>query len=174
MVDYGSACDNPPHVVRGGGRSAVQCLVLALLLAPGLGGCGHLNFWPFRHQPTPPPPEVHELDESSEGGATASFPQYWMRNTLVVDLQGASGTGSVTLKPREHTEWPVRMALKVMPGSVGEIEIRAAQRTVLPVTPAGAKPVVLELSPSIYTMKSPRIKSPQIVVAWGPNPTPAE
>ena len=168
MVDHGSACESPHSIVRGGGRSAVQwggIFVLATLLA----GCGHLNFWPFRHKPTPPPPEVHELDESSEGGAAAAYPQYWMRNTLIVDLQGVSGAGSVTLKPREHTTWPVRIALKVMPGSVGELEVRAAQRTVLPVTVAGAKPVVLELSPSIFTQKSP-----QITVAWGPNPAPAE
>jgi hypothetical protein len=43
---------------------------------------------------------------------------------------------------------------------------------VLPVTSAGTKPIVLELSPSIYTMKSP-----QIVVSWGsgaaPTPAPA-
>ena len=168
MVDYGSACENPPHVVRGSGRSAVQWGGI-LLLSTLLVGCGHLNFWPFRHKPTPPPPEVHELDESSDGGAAATYPQYWMRNTLIVDLQGVSGTGSVTLKPREHTTWPVRIALKVMPGSVGELEVRAAQRTVLPLTAAGAKPVVLELSPSVYTLKSP-----QIVVAWGPNLAPAE
>ena len=168
MVDYGSACENPPHVVRGGGRSAVQWGGI-LLFSTLLAGCGHLNFWPFRHKPTPPPPEVHELDESSEGGAAATYPQYWMRNTLIVDLQGVSGTGSVTLKPREHTTWPVRIALKVMPGSVGELEVRAAQRTVLPLTAAGAKPVVLELSSSVYTLKSP-----QIVVAWGPNPAPAQ
>ena len=126
-------------------------------------------FRSWRHQPTPPPPEVHELDETSDGGAPATFPQYWMRNTLIVDLQGASGTGSVALKPREHTTWPVRIAVKVMPGSVGEIEVRAAQRTVLPVTPAGSKPVVLELSPSIYTFKTK-----QMVLSWGPNPAPAE
>ena len=63
----------------------------------------------------------------------------------------------------------MRIAVKVMPGSVGEIEVRAAQRTVLPLTAAGAKPVVLELSPSVYTLTSP-----QIVVAWGPNLAPAE
>jgi hypothetical protein len=91
-----------------------------------------------------------------------------MRNTLVVDLQGASGSGSVTLKPREHTMWPVRIALKVVPGSVGELEIRANQRVVLPVTTAGTKPIVLELSPRTYTMKTP-----QIVVSWGPMVMPA-
>lgn len=95
------------------------------------------------------------------------FPQYWMRNTLIVDLQGASGSGNVVLKPREGTTWPVRIAFKVMPGSIGELEVRAAERIVLPVTTQGAKPIVLELSPGIYVPKST-----QISVSWGPNPTP--
>ena len=139
----------------------------AVALATLLAGCSHLH-WPWHRKPPPPPPEVHELDESSDGGTSASFPQYWMRNTLVVDLQGATGSGSVTLKPREHTMWPVRIALKVVPGSVGEIEIRANQRVVLPVTTSGVRPVVLELSPRTYTMKTP-----QIVVSWGPMAVPA-
>ena len=151
---------------RGAARLGLAAGVAAL--AALLAGCSHLH-WPWHRKPPPPPPEVHELDEASDGGASASFPQYWMRNTLVVDLQGASGSGSVTLKPREHTMWPVRIAFKVMPGSIGELEVRARQRLVLPVTPAGAKPVVLELSPSIYTLKTP-----QMVLAWGPNPAPAE
>jgi hypothetical protein len=92
-----------------------------------------------------------------------------MRNTLIVDLQGVSGTGSVTLKPREHTQWPIRVAFKVTPGSVGEIEVKAAQRTILPITTSGTKPVVLELTPGAFSMKTS-----QMVVAWGPNTTPAE
>jgi hypothetical protein len=165
MVENGSR-----NEVRGGASGAVQWGAAAgvLALTTLLAGCSHLH-WPWRHKPTPPPPEVHELDETSEGGASASFPQYWMRNTLIVDLQGASGTGSVTLKPREHTLWPIRIALKVMPGSVGELEVKAAQRTVLPVTTAGTKPIVLELTPGTYSMKTP-----QMVVSWGPNTTPAE
>ena len=155
------------EVRRGARGTARRGLVTAVVaLATLLAGCSHLH-WPWHSKPPPPPPEVHELDESSDGGASASFPQYWMRNTLVVDLQGASGSGSVTLKPREHTTWPFRIAFKIMPGSVGELEVRAAQRIVLPVTVAGAKPIVLELSPSIYTMKSP-----QIVVSWGPATVP--
>ena len=35
------------------------------------------------------------------------------------------------------------------------------------ITTEGAKPVVLELSPGAYFSKTP-----QIVVSWGPNPTP--
>ncbi|HEY6922943.1 MAG TPA: hypothetical protein VI653_05710 [Steroidobacteraceae bacterium] len=141
-----------------------------VMIALSLTGCSHLPsmHWPWHHKATPPPPQVHELDETSDGGAAVSFPQYWMRNTLIVDLQGASGSGNVVLKPREGTAWPVRIAFKVMPGSIGELEVRAAQRTVLPVTTQGAKPIVLELSPGIYVSKSP-----QISVSWGPSPTPA-
>jgi hypothetical protein len=141
-----------------------------LTVALSLAGCSHLPsmHWPWHHKTAPPPPQVHELDETGDGGATASYPQYWMRNTLIVDLQGASGSGNVVLKPREGTTWPVRIAFKVMPGSIGELEVRAAQRTVLPVTTQGAKPIVLELSPGIYVQKSP-----QIDVSWGPDSTPA-
>jgi hypothetical protein len=167
MLENG-AYDSARVGVRTGARGAARFGLAAgvVALATLLAGCSHLH-WPFHRKPPPPPPEVHELDESSDGGAAASFPQYWMRNTLVVDLQGASGSGSVTLKPREHTMWPVRIALKVMPDSVGEFEVRANQRVVLPVTTSGVKPVVLELSPRTYTMKTP-----QIVVSWGPMAVP--
>jgi hypothetical protein len=161
---YDSATIGVRRGARGAARFGLAAGVVAL--AALLTGCSHLH-WPWHRKPPPPPPEVHELDESTDGGGSASFPQYWMRNTLVVDLQGASGSGGVTLKPREHTTWPVRIAFKVMPGSIAELEVRANQRLVLPVTPAGTKPIVLELSPRIYTMKTP-----QIAVSWGPMVVP--
>ncbi len=131
----------------------------ALVAALSLSGCSHFPsmHWPWHHKPAPPPPEVHELVETGENGAAVSFPQYWLRNTLVVDLQSASGSGSVVLTPREGTTWPVRIAFKVTPGSMGELEIRAAQRVVLPITPSGTKPVYLELSPGVYVPKTPKI-----------------
>jgi hypothetical protein len=152
-------------IARSLGRGTVPAGVLAAALS--LAGCSHMPgmHWPWHHKPAPPPPEVHELDEASEGGAAASFPQYWMRNTLIVDLQGASGSGSVVLKPRAGTAWPARIAFKVMPGTIGELEVKARQRTLLPVTTEGAKPVVLELSPGAYFSKTP-----QMTVSWGPNP----
>jgi hypothetical protein len=148
------------RVVNGG------TVMLVILLA----GCSHFSgvHWPWRHNPTPPPEEVHELVETSEGGATASFPQYWRRNTLLVDLRGASGSGSVVLKPREGIPWPVRLGFRVMPGAIGVLEVRADQRTVLPVTTQGSKPIVLELTPGIYTSKTA-----QVTVSWGPSVNPA-
>ncbi|HTT02638.1 MAG TPA: hypothetical protein VMG11_11195 [Steroidobacteraceae bacterium] len=137
----------------------------AALVLVALAGCSHIH-WPWHHKPPPPPEVVHELDESAPPGSSApapQFPQYWKRNTLVIDLQPLSGSGSVVLRPRSGTTWPVRLALRVMPGSVGELEVRAAQRVILPVTASGTKPIDLELSPGVYTNSTE-----QIVVSWGP------
>ena len=105
---------------------------------------------------------MHELDIA---GATAgSFPQYWKRNTLLVDLSAAGGSGSITLKPTEGGSWPVRVAFRVTPGSIGVLDVRGAQHESLPITPSG-KPVDLELSPGIYTPTTPEMS-----VSWGPRP----
>jgi len=155
-------------------RILVLPAMVAALATLSLSGCSHLPsmHWPWHRKPAPPPPEVHELVETSEGGtaasgATLAFPQYWLRNTLVVDLQGASGSGSVVLTPREGTTWPVRIAFKVTPGAIGQLEIRADQRTVMPISSSGTKPIYLELSPGVY-----EAKTPHITASWAPNPTP--
>jgi hypothetical protein len=108
---------------------------------------------------------VHELELS--GAAAGSFAQYWKRNTLVVDLSPAGGSGSLTLKPAAGASWPVRLAFRVRPGSFGALEVRAAQRVVLPIHPVGAQPVDLELAAGVY-----RPDTPQIAVSWGPEVTP--
>ncbi len=123
---------------------------------------------PWSHRPAPPPQPVHELVITDAAGAAAPFPQYWKRNTLVVDLQGISGTGHITLTPPAGMTWPFRLALRVMPGSVGELDVRADQRWVVPIVQTGKKPVDLELAPGLYTARSPRIS-----VAWGPAPSAA-
>jgi hypothetical protein len=146
----------------------VHAVTAALLLA-GLSavtaGCSHMPHphWPWHRKPAPAPEVVHELVITTPSGADVAFPQYWQGNTLVVDLRLAGGgPGSAVLKPREHTFWPVRIAFRVMPAQFGELEVRANQRVVLPVTSTGTKPVDLELAPGVYIMKSP-----QIVVSWG-------
>lgn len=140
-------------------RSAV--LILSLTAA----GCSHLH-WPWHKQPPAAPPAVHYLDVGGSGAATV-LAQYWKRNTLVVDLTAASGSGSLTLRPPADG-WPVRVALRVTPGAIGELDVRGAERVVLPIAPGAAKPVDLELAPGVYTAKTP-----EIAVAWGPGPTPA-
>jgi hypothetical protein len=131
-------------------RLSVSALLLCLLT---LTACGHM---PWGKKAPAAPVPVNEL--VVEGQA---FPQYWKRNTLVVDLSGASGAGSITLKPGESGKFPVRVAFRVMPGSVGLLEVQADQRMLLPVTRDGAKPVDLELVPGVYTPKTQ-----QIVVRW--------
>ena len=138
-------------------------LVLGAALA--LAACSHLRsiHWPWSHRAPPPPEAVHELVVTSPQGAPVDVPQYWKRNTLVVDLRGISGAGGVVLRPAAGTTWPVRLAVRVMPGSVAELEVRADQRLVLPITAQGTKPVDLELPPGVYTSSTEEIR-----VNWGP------
>jgi hypothetical protein len=141
-------------------RSIATALCLLALTA-----CGHM---PWSKKPAPPPEPVQELAITGADGAPATaFPQYWKRNTLVVDLQSASGNGSVTLKPGASAKWPVRVALRVRPGTVGLLEVQADQRMILPVAAEGDKPIDLELVPGVYTPKSA-----QMVVRWEPPRTP--
>ena len=143
---------------------ALRALAIGLLAACA-AGCSHLN-WPWHHQPPPAPKPVQVLDVSGTG-ASAVLAQYWKRNTLVLDMSAASGSGSVTLRPPVDG-WPVRLALRVTPGSLGELDVRGAQRVVLPIVPAGSKPVDLELPPAVYTAKTT-----ELTVAWGPSTSPA-
>ena len=150
-----------------GGASAGRAGAAALVLLAA--GCGHLPamHWPWHQRPAPAAAPVHELDISAAAGAPDSWRQYWRRNTLVVDLTAASGSGSITLKPASGAAWPVRLALRVTPGAIGVLEVRADQRLILPITPAG-KPTDLELTPRLYTSATK-----QMSVTWGPNSAPA-
>ena len=134
----------------------VRAAALAALLA--LGACSHLH-WPWHHKPPPPPAAVHALEVS--GSATPA--QYWKRNTLLVDLSAASGTGQIVLAPTAGSTWPVRLAFRVTPGAFGALEVRGAAREVLPIAPSGTAPIDLELTPGVYDAGTP-----QITVSWGP------
>jgi hypothetical protein len=142
-------------------RRARRALALGVLAA-SVAGCSHLH-WPWHKQPPPPPQSVHYLDVGGSGAA-AVLGQYWKRNTLVLDMSAASGSGSVTLRPPADG-WPVRLALRVTPGSLGELDVRGAQRVVLPIVPSGGKPVDLELPPGVYPPKTS-----ELTVDWGPAP----
>src|SRR5579862_500146 len=122
----------------GAERAAAAALILATLL--GVSGCGHLHamHWPWHHAPPPPAAPVHELS-------------------------AASGTGAIVLKPAAGSAWPVRLALRVTPGAIGLLEVRGEQRLSLPITPAGGKPIELELVPRLYNSKTA-----QLSVSWGP------
>ena len=132
------------------------------------------NIWPFHKKPKPVPEAVNDLTLVNADGSTANFPQYWKRNTLVIDLSGAGGggmgaTGSFAAKLPEQTTWPVRVAIRVRPGSVGQIEIQGEERAIFPVTNEGTQPIDLQLAPSVYTPKTAAI-----YISWGPMPVFAE
>jgi hypothetical protein len=146
-------------------------LSLMLVGCLALTACGSMraptlsNPWPFQKKAKPVPEAVNELNLVNADGTPASFPQYWKRNTLVIDLSGIGGAGNIAARLPEETTWPVRVAVRVRPGSVGQLEILGEERNVLPVATEGVAPIDLELAPSVYT---PRTAA--IYISWGPMP----
>ena len=101
---------------------------------------------------------VHEVIIEPAAGFDA--PQYWDRNTLLIDLSAAPASGQLALRPVQGSGWPVRLAFRVRPGSMDSLEVRGEQRVVYAV-PGGSKPVRLALDPGVY---SPRTAS--ITLQW--------
>jgi hypothetical protein len=132
-------------------------LGLALLVACAQG--------PFARHAAPAPHPVDELTVDAGAGSPAELPQFWERNTLVIDLRAVSGSGSATLAPRPHAGWPVRLAFRVVPGGIGELEVKGAQRTVFVVAGVAGAPLELKLDPGVYTPRTPAI-----TLVWGPPP----
>ena len=143
-------------------RRAARASVLALLLL--VAGCSHLH-WPWHKTPPPPPTPVHELDVA--GAGSANYPQYWKRNTLLLDLSSASGSGSITVKPVEGSTWPVRVAFRVTPGAFAVLTVQGDERVSLPISATGAAPIDLELPPGVIGAKTA-----QLEVSWGPAAVP--
>ncbi len=143
-------------------------LVLVAACCLALAACSSLSMpkiWPFYKKPKPGPEAVSELNLVNADGSAATFPQYWKRNTLVIDLSGVGGQGSVAARLPEETTWPVRVAVRVRPGSVGQLEVQGEERNVLPVTAEGADLVDIELAPSLYTPTTAAI-----YISWAPIP----
>ncbi|MGC1457595.1 MAG: hypothetical protein WA825_04905 [Steroidobacteraceae bacterium] len=147
--------------------AAASCLVAALL---SLAGCASLSaHLPWRHR-APPAPEVSTaLTVATADGTALTWPQVWQRNDVVLDLSAVAATGSAVVMPRAGLAWPVRVALRVTPGSIGAIDVRGAQRLVVPVPVSGKGPVDLELPPGIYVAATK-----QITLNWGPAIVPAD
>ena len=143
----------------------ISCAAAIALLGV-LAGCSHLPRPHWRgpgHKAAPPPPEVHELTISRRRRGTTAFPQYWKRNTLLVDLQSGERHGRHRPEARagnhvagqDCVQGHARAVRRA--GGSGERALR------LPITAQGAKPIDLELSPDIYTPRTP-----QLTVTWGP------
>ncbi|HUQ12289.1 MAG TPA: hypothetical protein VM146_18410 [Steroidobacteraceae bacterium] len=154
-----------------------RAMLVAAACCLALTACGSMHMpsvhmpkiWPFYKKPKSGPDAVNELTLLNADGSGATYPQYWVRNTLVIDLSGVSGQGSLSARLPDETTWPVRVAVRVRPGSVGQLEVQAEERNILPVSGEGAKPVDIELASSLYTPKTAAI-----YIAWGPVPVFAE
>jgi hypothetical protein len=144
------------------GTVPAACLLAVAIL--GLAGCASLSArLPWRHK-APPPVEVSTaLTVAAPDGAALPWPQFWKRNDVVLDMSGVAGTGSAVVQPRSGLTWPVRVVLRLAPGAVGAIDVRGAQRLVVPVPAGGAATVDVELPPGIY-----RAATRQLRVSWGP------
>jgi hypothetical protein len=145
-------------------------LAILAVCCLALGACGTMSkLWPFGKKAKPGPEAVQALELVNADGTPASYPQYWSRNALVIDLSGVGGSGSVAAKLPAETLWPVRVAVRVRPGSVQQIEIQGEERNVLAVSPDGTKLIDLELAPTVYTPQTAAI-----YISWGPMPVFAE
>src|SRR3954452_23923768 len=123
------------------------------------------KIWPFYKKPKPLPEAVHEVELANPDGSAANYPQYWKRNTLVIDLSGVSGAGSVAARLPADSAWPVRVAVRVRPGSVEQLEVVGEERSVVSVSHEGVAPVDLELSPSVL-----RTNTGALYLSWGAMP----
>ena len=134
----------------------------ALLLVAGVltAGCSHFSglHWPWTRQAPPAPTPVNEMVLTTDSGAAATYPQYWKRNTLLIDLHDASQAGGIVVTPRAGGHWPVRIAFRVTPGSIGVLEVRGEERVVMPVAAQAGPPIDLELVPGVYIGTTVQLK----------------
>jgi hypothetical protein len=150
-------------------KARIALVVASTLI---LGACSSMHMphvWPFYKKPKPVPEPVHELELLNSDGTPASFPQYWKRNTLVIDLSGVSGSGGLAARLPAETTWPVRVAVRVLPGSVQQVEVQGEERNVMAVATEGTLPIDLEFAPSVI-----RPGTQAVYVNWGPMPQFAE
>lgn len=149
---------------------SLGCLLAGALL---FSGCAAIkSHWPFGKRSGSAPEAVAELELRPAGeGATPAVLQYWQRNTLILDLQNVAAAGQATsgqpagqviLARREGQAWPARMAVRMAPQRFEVVEVRGAQRLVLPVASAGDEAVTAELPPGIYDSSTA-----QITLSWG-------
>jgi hypothetical protein len=146
---------------------SVRTGVLLAGFAAGLllfTGCASLkSHWPFARRTAPQPQAVAELDVGlPEQGAPPVVLQFWERNTLVVDLTGVAAQGRITLRPAQGRGWPARIAFRMSPRRFEELEVRGAERLVVPVAAGGTAPVTTELPPGLYQQDTA-----ELTVSWG-------
>jgi hypothetical protein len=135
----------------------------------GLAGCASVSkHLPWGHKAAPVPEVSTALTVAAPDGATLSWPQVWQRNDVVLDMAGVAASGAAVVMPRTGLAWPVRIALRVAPGTIGSIDVRGAQRLLIPVPATGTGTIDLELPPGVYVTATK-----QITLNWGPVSVPA-
>ena len=131
-------------------RAGSSCRNIALVTALSLMLSACAMHWPWKRRPLPPPQPVRQVSISTDAaGPAATIPQYWDRNTLLLDLSGVSGEGGASIMPIKALGWPIRLEFRVRPGSFARLEVVGAQRVVFAV-PAQGEPLLLKLAPSAY------------------------
>ena len=137
---------------------------MACVLLVPLAGCETVkSWWPGHDEAAPAPEPVRELEVSVPADmAVPVVLQFWERNTLVVDLQGASTSGQITLARREGQPWPKRIGFRMSPARFEALEVRGAQRVVLPLSATGIDAVTVELPPAAYDESTAAL-----TVSWG-------
>ena len=148
-------------------RSRAWFLVGALSLALGAGASGAFTWWPFKKKVAPPPQPVQVVGLQSPTGQAPALLQFWERNVLVIDMQPAGSSGAVNLTMPANGRWPVRISFRTGPAQFAVLEVRGAQRAILPVRAAGPSPVTIPLDHSVWTQQTP-----QLELIWGAAPTP--
>jgi hypothetical protein len=149
-------------------RSPRAFWICILALTVSLTAGCHTLRWPWGARSEPASAAVTELIVSApEGAAIPSLSQYWMRNTLVIDLQSVTGSGRARLAPKPGASWPARIGFRVRPGAFGALDVRGTQRVVLPIAPEGGDVHDLELVPGIYTASTEFLE-----IAWLPAQSP--
>jgi hypothetical protein len=129
-----------------------------------LSGCATVkSHWPFGKTAQAAPVPVSELEvKLPAAGPVPVVLQFWERNTLVIDLTAVASAGQVVLAHRVDRPWPARLAVRMAPRRFEVIEVRGAQRVVLPVASADAGALTAELPPGVYDAGTA-----ELTISWG-------
>lgn len=120
------------------------------------------SHWPFGKPVQAAPQPVSELELKFP--AETAFPvlQFWERNTLVIDLTTVAGAGQVVLARRADHDWPARLAVRMAPQRFEVLEVRGAQRLVLPVANTATAAVTAALPRGLYD-----VGTSALTISWG-------
>ncbi len=102
----------------------------------------------------------------SPAGSAPALLQFWERNVLVIELRNAGSNGAVFLSVPDSGRWPVRISFRANVGQFSVLEVRGAQRAVVPLRADGPTPVTIALDPTVWTQTTP-----QMEVIWGATST---